>query len=175
MRALIKMQYIDQVVKSEKVNKATVGATLKKRDVKDLYDQVVDKLELQNVLTREVGQLSGGELQRFIIALTCVQQVDIYMFDEPSSYLDVKQRLNVARMIRSLLTPENYVIVVEHDLSIADYISDFVCCMYGTPGAYGVVSMPFTVRDGINIFLSGFLPKENIRFRDEEIIFSQYV
>lgn len=93
------------------------------------------------------------------------------MFDEPSSYLDVKQRLNAARMIRSLLKHDNYVIVVEHDLSILDYLSDFVCCLYGTPGAYGVVTMPFSVREGINVFLAGFVPTENMRFRDEELTF----
>jgi ATP-binding cassette subfamily E protein 1 len=94
------------------------------------------------------------------------------MFDEPSSYLDVKQRLNAARMIRSLLAPENYVIVVEHDLSILDYLSDFICCLYGNPGAYGVVTMPFSVREGINIFLSGFVHTENMRFREEELTFN---
>lgn len=93
------------------------------------------------------------------------------MFDEPSSYLDVKQRLKAARMIRSLLNPENYVIVVEHDLSILDYLSDFICCLYGNPGAYGVVTMPFSVREGINVFLSGFVHTENMRFRDEELTF----
>lgn len=93
------------------------------------------------------------------------------MFDEPSSYLDVKQRLNAARMIRSLLRHDNYIIVVEHDLSILDYLSDFICCLYGTPTAYGVVTMPFGVREGINIFLAGFVPTENMRFRDEELTF----
>lgn len=93
------------------------------------------------------------------------------MFDEPSSYLDVKQRLNASRMIRSQLSHNNYVIVVEHDLSILDYLSDFICCLYGTPGAYGVVTMPFSVREGINIFLAGFIPTENMRFRDVELTF----
>jgi ATP-binding cassette subfamily E protein 1 len=115
--------------------------------------------------------LSGGELQRFVIAMTCIQSADIYMFDEPSSYLDVKQRLKAARFIRSLLKPDNYVIVVEHDLSILDYLSDFICCLYGNAGAYGVVTMPFSVREGINVFLSGFVHTENMRFRDEELTF----
>jgi ATP-binding cassette subfamily E protein 1 len=74
-------------------------------------------------------------------------------------------------MIRSLLTPENYVVVVEHDLSILDYLSDFICVLYGAPGAYGVVTMPFSVREGINVFLGGFIPTENMRFRDEELTF----
>lgn len=103
------------------------------------------------------------------------------MFDEPSSYLDVKQRLNAARVIRSLLSPSTYVIVVEHDLSVLDYLSDFICVLYGMPSAYGVVTLPFSVREGniivdftikgINIFLDGHVPTENLRFRDESLTF----
>jgi ATP-binding cassette subfamily E protein 1 len=85
--------------------------------------------------------------------------------------LDVKQRLNAALTIRSLLGPDKYVIVVEHDLSVLDYLSDFICVLYGVPGAYGVVTMPFSVREGINIFLDGFVPTENLRFREESLIF----
>jgi ATP-binding cassette subfamily E protein 1 len=100
-----------------------------------------------------------------------VQKSDVYMFDEPSSYLDVKQRLNAAKLIRSLLKPDNYVICVEHDLSILDYLSDFIYVLYGVPGAYGVVTMPFGVREGINIFLEGQIPTENLRFRDVSLNF----
>ena len=70
------------------------------------------------------------------------------MFDEPSSYLDVKQRLKAALSIRSLLGTNKYIIVVEHDLSVLDYLSDFICCLYGVPGVYGVVTMPSGVREG---------------------------
>lgn len=70
------------------------------------------------------------------------------MFDEPSSYLDVKQRLVAAEVIRKLLTPDNYVVAVEHDLSVLDYLSDFICCLYGKPAMYGVVTMPYSVREG---------------------------
>jgi translation initiation factor RLI1 len=76
------------------------------------------------------------------------------MFDEPSSYLDVRQRLKAAEVIRSLLTPANYVIAVEHDLSVLDYLSDFVCCLYGKPSMYGVVTMPYSVREGDDHFSS---------------------
>ena len=93
------------------------------------------------------------------------------MFDEPSSYLDVKQRLNAAKIIRGLLRPDCYVIVVEHDLSVLDYLSDFICVLYGKPAAYGVVTMPASVREGINIFLDGNIPTENLRFREESLTF----
>lgn len=79
--------------------------------------------------------------------------------------------LHVPQVIRSLLGPKKYVIVVEHDLAVLDYLSDFICCLYGKPGAYGVVTMPFSVREGINIFLAGFVPTENLRFREEALTF----
>ena len=118
-------------------------------------EEIIDALDLRDVLDRDIENLSGGELQRFAIAVTAVQNADIYMFDEPSSYLDVKQRLNAAKVIRSLLGPTKYVIVVEHDLSVLDYLSDFICVLYGKPSVYGVVTHPFSVREGINIFLDG--------------------
>ena len=40
---------------------------------------------------------------------------------------------------------------MEHDLSVLDYLSDYICCLYGMPGAYGVVTMPFSVREGERI------------------------
>lgn len=129
------------------------------------------------MLDRDIEALSGGELQRFAIAVVCVQESDIYMFDEPSSYLDVKQRLNAARTIRSLLADKDvavrqkYVIVVEHDLSVLDYLSDFICVLYGEPAVYGVVTLPFSVREGINVFLAGFVPTENLRFRELSLSF----
>ena len=171
LKALIKIQYVDSVAKQKKVSEAIVGRRLRALDKKGLFDHAVEQLELGKVLERQVGQLSGGELQRFIIGLTCVQNVDVYMFDEPSSYLDVKQRLNAARMIRSMVADHKYVICVEHDLSILDYLSDFICCLYGNPGAYGVVTLPFSVREGINVFLAGYIPTEQMRFREYELSF----
>ena len=93
------------------------------------------------------------------------------MFDEPSSFLDVKQRLAASRLIRSLLRPDCFVIVVEHDLSVLDYLSDYICVLYGKPAVYGVVTAPFSVREGINIFLDGNVPTENLRFREESLQF----
>ena len=168
LKAVIKPQYVDQIPKAVK---GTVQQMLDKKDDTGTQSFYCDLLDLNHVLDRNIADLSGGELQRFAIAIVCVQKADIYMFDEPSSYLDVKQRLNAALAIRNLLTDKNYVIVVEHDLSVLDYLSDFICCLYGVPGAYGVVTMPSSVREGINIFLDGFIPSENLRFRDSSLVF----
>ncbi|KAJ1917052.1 Fe-S cluster-binding ribosome biosynthesis protein [Tieghemiomyces parasiticus] len=168
LKAIIKPQWVDAMPKSVS---GEVGTLLNSRSERQNQEQLITMLDLQDVLTRQVGQLSGGELQRFAIAATCIQRADIYMFDEPSSYLDVKQRLNAARVIRSLLGPSCYVIVVEHDLSVLDYLSDFICVLYGRPSVYGVVTLPYSVREGINVFLDGVIPTENLRFRDESLTF----
>ncbi|XP_028038962.1 ATP-binding cassette sub-family E member 1 [Bombyx mandarina] len=168
LKALIKPQYVDQIPKAVK---GTVGQLLDKKDEMKNQSVICRMLDLSHIRDREIAALSGGELQRFACAMVCIQNGDIFMFDEPSSYLDVKQRLNAARTIRSLIHPDKFIIVVEHDLSVLDYLSDFICCLYGVPGAYGVVTMPFSVREGINIFLDGFVPTENMRFRTESLVF----
>lgn len=151
--------------------KGKVGEIINKVDELKIGKEMAEALELSHLLERNIEDLSGGELQRFAICVTCVSNASIYIFDEPTSYLDVKQRIKAAHVIRSLLKDSNYIIVVEHDLSVLDYLSDFVCCLWGTPGAYGVVTLPFTVREGINIFLEGFIPTENMRFRDFALTF----
>jgi ATP-binding cassette subfamily E protein 1 len=115
--------------------------------------------------------LSGGELQRVAITAAISKNADVYIFDEPSSYLDVYQRIRAARTIRSLVNEGKSVIVAEHDLAMLDYLSDEVYLVYGQPGTYGVVSHVHPTRGGINDYLTGFLPDENMRFRDEPIRF----
>eukprot|EP00979_Chaetoceros_neogracilis_P009192 scaffold2091_cov187-Chaetoceros_neogracile.AAC.1 len=178
LKATIKPQYVDHIPRAVR---GQVGDILKKKDERseiegwDVLDWAITNAELKHVMTRDVGVLSGGELQRFAIAAVAVQNADVYMFDEPSSYLDVKQRLTAAHMIRQLLEGEDgwkrYVLVVEHDLAVLDYLSDYVSVLYGQAGGYGVVTMPFSVRVGINAFLAGFIPTENLRFRDEALSF----
>ena len=123
-----------------------------------------------------------AELQRFVVACTLVKDADVYMFDEATSFLDVKQRLQVTEAIRALCDKtmweggeedamSKYVVVVEHDLAILDYMSDFVQCLYGCPGAYGVVTKRSNVRNGINQFLAGYIEQENMRFRNHALTF----
>jgi len=172
IKAIMKPQYVDHIPRAVKGQVRKILASKADRG-EEVMAEMTRVLDLNHVLDREVEVLSGGELQRFAICIVCVQQSNVYMFDEPSSYLDIRQRLKAALTIRSLIDigPNVFVITVEHDLSILDYLSDFICCLYGTPGAYGVVTMPFAVRDGINIFLAGFIPTENLRFRDDELSF----
>ncbi|CAH8260368.1 unnamed protein product [Arabidopsis lyrata] len=137
---------------------------------REVLDKICNDLELHN-LERCVEELSADELQRFRIALVAVRKADVYIFDNPSTFLDVRQRHKAAQVIRSLLRPDCYVIVVENDLSVVDFVADEICLLYGKPGKYGVATLPFSVKEGINVFLSGYLPREQFRFRDDSLSF----
>jgi len=165
-----KPQYVDKIPKAVS---GKVGELLEKVDERGKLDDVAGQLELKQVWNRPLKVLSGGELQRVAVAATICREADVYLLDEPSSYLDVKQRLEVARAIRNLKKDEKTVIVAEHDLAIIDYLSDQICIFYGEPGVYGIVSHVHGVRTGINIYLQGYIRDENIRFRKEAIIFHE--
>ncbi len=100
----------------------------------------------------------------------------MFIFDEPSSFLDIKQRINAAKMIKEMSQDEefeNYVVIVEHDLAVLEFMSDHVHLVYGEPSVYGVITKPLGVREGINSFLEGFIRTENLRFRKEALMFDK--
>ena len=165
-----KPQYVDKIPKAVS---GKVGDLLEKVDERNQLEALSEELELKTVWDRPLEVLSGGELQRVAVAAALSREADVYLFDEPSSYLDVKQRLVVAKTIRSLKEQQKTIIVAEHDLAIIDYLSDQICLFYGEPGVYGVVSHVHGVRTGINIYLQGYIPDENILFRKESIVFHE--
>ena len=110
-------------------------------------------------------------MQRLATAAVASRDVDFYFFDEPSSYNDVYQRTGVARVIHALANSGKSVMVVEHDLTLLDYLSDYIEVVYGEPAAYGIVSGVLSTKVGINVFLDGYLPSENVRFRDKAFTF----
>ncbi|MBP2172445.1 ribosome biogenesis/translation initiation ATPase RLI [Methanococcus voltae] len=169
IKPIHKPQYVDVL---PKVVKGKVGDMLRKVDEKGKFDELTKELELTNLLNREFTQLSGGELQRVAIAAACLRDGSIYYFDEPTSWLDVKQRFSAAKVIRKV-SEDKKVVAVEHDLIVLDYLSDNIHIMYGVPSAYGVVTHPRGTRVGINAYLDGFLKEENIRFRKNSIIFEK--
>ncbi|KZX16941.1 ribosome biogenesis/translation initiation ATPase RLI [Methanobrevibacter filiformis] len=167
-KVIHKAQMVDQLPKFVKGN---VNDLLLKVDERNKIDQIVDDLDLRNILNRDIANLSGGELQRIAIAAAALRDGDFYYFDEPTSWLDVRQRLNAVKVIRSLAEDGKSVLVIEHDLATLDAISDYVHILYGKPGAYGVVSQMKGVRVGINAYINGFLKEENIRIRNRPIEF----
>ncbi len=164
-----KPQAVDLIAKSVH---GKVSDLLKKVDEQNKLQEIAEKLDLLHIIDNEVSILSGGELQRVAIAATVLKKANLYLFDEPTSFLDIKQRIRISKFIRQLATPETAVIVIEHDLVILDYMTDFVHIMYGQEACYGVVSQIKSAREGINTYLLGYMREENIRFREKEIKFT---
>ncbi len=144
---------------------------LNKVDEKKKLEEITKQLEIDNILGNDIAKISGGELQRVAIAATVLKNANLYIFDEPSSYLDIKQRLKIAGFIKSLANEKTSVIVIEHDLIVMDYMADLIHIMYGKQGCYGIVSQLKAGKAGINSYLDGYIREDNIRFRDHKIKF----
>jgi len=168
----IKISYKPQNVDLiPKTSKGKVRKLLKKIDEKKQLEKISKELGIDKILDNDITKISGGELQRVAIAATVLKKANLYIFDEPTSYLDVKQRINVSKFIRNLADENTAVLVVEHDLIILDYMTDLVHIMYGKGSVFGVVSQPKATKTAINVYLSGYLKEENVRFRDHSIKF----
>jgi len=168
IRASIKPQQVYQITQAFD---GTGKELLEKYDERGVSRELIKKLQLENCMEQSLKELSGGELQRIAVAVAASKDTEFYFFDEPSSYNDVFQRIGVARVIQSLARIGKSVMVVEHDLTLLDFLSDFVEVLYGEPAAYGIVSSVLSTKVGINVFLDGYLPAENVRFRDKKFSF----
>jgi ATP-binding cassette subfamily E protein 1 len=151
----------------------TVEELIKKMDERNALNRAVKIFGLEKILKRKLNQLSGGELQKVAMAAVYVKDATVYFFDEPSTYLDIGERINTAIFMKDF-SEEKSVMVVEHDITILDYMSDYIYIFYGEENVYGVVSNIKPVRRGINEYLTGFLSDENTRFREHEIKISRY-
>ncbi|MHA1960001.1 MAG: ribosome biogenesis/translation initiation ATPase RLI [Candidatus Thorarchaeota archaeon] len=166
-----KPQTVSDLPKVKSLAERPISELLESADSSGRLNELKHDLGLEEIWERQVQHLSGGELQRVAVTAAIVREGEIYFFDEPTAYLDVSERLRVGRAIQKLSEMGKTVVVVEHDLSILDYVSDLVCILYGDPGVYGIVSHPHGTRVGVNIFLDGFIPDENMRFRESSISF----
>lgn len=170
IRSSIKPQLVYLIPKAFK---GKVRDLIEKYDERKVSERLIPKLGLVSATGRNVDELSGGELQRLAVMIAVSKDADYYFFDEPSSYNDVYQRLSVSRVIQELAREGKSVMVVEHDLTLLDYLSDNVHVLYGEPGAYGITSSLRSTKIGINNFLEGYLPNENVRFREKSYRFDK--
>ena len=168
IRASIKPQQVHHIAQAFN---GTGKELIEKYDERGVSRKLIKELGLENSMEQNLNELSGGELQRIAVAAAASKDTEFYFFDEPSSYNDVFQRTGVARVIQSLAKIGKSVMVVEHDLTLLDFLSDYIEVLYGEPAAYGIVSNILSTKVGINVFLDGYLPNENVRFRDKKFSF----
>jgi ATP-binding cassette subfamily E protein 1 len=131
--------------------RAAGGSTI---DSADFRTSVINRLGLENLMDHMIPDLSGGELQRAAIAACLSREADIYLFDEPSAFLDIEQRLVSSRAIRRHVRNNmKTAFIVEHSILMADYLSDSLVVFGGIPGRSGIASSVRTLRNGMNTFL----------------------
>lgn len=169
LKVAIKPQYIDYI---PKVFTGTPRDLLKSTDERGVLDAYVRAMTIEPILDHDIGSLSGGELQRVAIVACLAREADFYFLDEITPFLDIYQRMAAANLIRELAV-RRPIVIVEHDLAILDMLADTVHIAYGKPAAFGVITQPKGVRVGINQYLEGFLPEENVRFRDYPVVFDK--
>ena len=151
LRINVKPQDIVSLVKNLK-DTLKVSDILDKYKASPNYTKVVTTLDLDKIMNSIAVTLSGGELQKVTNAIILLKPGDVYIFDEPTNYLDVEYRIKVANLIKDISGEDKYVFVVEHDLSILDFVADYIHIMYGEPAAYGCTSTIHSVLDGINMY-----------------------
>ena len=164
----VKPQYIDKL---PRIFDGEVRELLARVDDRGEMENYTQLMGITHILDRKLGDLSGGELQRVAICATLLKEADVYFFDEPSSYLDIYERMRMVGVVRGLAEKGKRVLVVEHDLAILDVLCDLIHVIYGERSAYGIFTPPRSTRTAINAYLDGFLPEENVRIRDKPIQF----
>lgn len=169
LRVVLKDQNVDLI---PRVAKGTIGELMRKNDSSGRYDDIVSELGLENSTSKDISSCSGGELQKLAIGISLLKEGDVYLFDEMSSYLDISERIRVARIVQDL-SSRSMVMVVEHDLALLDWMADEVHIVYGKAGAYGITSKQTTTNKAINSFLEGYLREVNSRIRDYSIDFTE--
>ena len=167
VKIAVKPQNVDRLPKRVQ---GTVGQLLTKVDERKMFDEMTKKLGIDHLLDRTIQQLSGGELQRMAICAALLREADVYFFDEPSSYLDIHERMRIVNIIQELSQTKR-VIVIEHDLAVLDVLADLIHIVYGKKGAFGIFTPARSTRQAINTYLDGFLPEQNVRIRDKPIKF----
>jgi len=164
----VKPQYIDKL---PRIFDGEVRELLARVDDRGEMENYTELMGISHILDRKLGDLSGGELQRVAICATLLKEADVYFFDEPSSYLDIYERMRMVGVVRGLAEKGKRVLVVEHDLAILDVLCNSIHVIYGERSAYGIFTPPRSTRTAINAYLDGFLPEENVRIRDKPIQF----
>ncbi len=116
--------------------------------------KMASMFNLENLHLKKIKQLSGGESQRFAIARCLAKEADIYLIDEPSAYLDVEERISVAKAIKKMMVEKSKTaFVVDHDLLLVSYLADSILVFSGDSGLRGASSEVLEFEEGIGNLL----------------------
>jgi ATP-binding cassette, sub-family E, member 1 len=148
----LKISYKPQYITAEPV---TVLSLFEGKDLDlGVMEECKRRLNIGMLMDKELTQLSGGELQRVALTLALCQRADVFLFDEPSAFLDIEQRFEFASLLRRVISEsEKCAFVVDHDIVFVDAIANRLVVFDGKSSVKGHASAPLNKRDGMNGFL----------------------
>ena len=116
------------------------------------YQQnILEKLNLKSILQNNLQNLSGGELQKVFVAGCLSGDSDLIVLDEPSAFIDVEDRINIAEVIKEFTQKKEIAcVVVDHDVQFIEYLGDKMLVFEGIPGKEGSVYGPCERAEGMN-------------------------
>lgn len=103
--------------------------------------EAMQLVHVEDLADRDFNQISDGQKQRVMLAKAICQDPDILILDEPTSFLDIRHKLELLSILKELVRQKQIAVILSlHELDLAQKISDFVMCIrgdhvdrYGTP------------------------------------------
>ena len=92
-----------------------------------IIDEAIDQVNIRNIISKKLYQLSDGQLQMVMIARALAQTTPIILLDEPTAHLDLNNRVEIMRMLRNLARNTNKAILIAtHELDLALQTADYI-------------------------------------------------
>jgi ATP-binding cassette subfamily E protein 1 len=127
-----------------------------KNNIEDsiIEDQIIVPLGVKKMYDKNIRNLSGGELQKVAVTASLLREADIYALDEPSAFLDVEDRIALAKFLQRFVKAYGKTaIIIDHDIQLIDLVSDRLIIFEGIPGLTGSAGPPYKKEEGMNQFL----------------------
>ena len=137
----------------------------------EIARQALSRVHALALSERRVGELSGGEAQRILLARALCQSTPILLLDEPTAHLDLQYQVSLLELIRELARDENLAVLIAlHDLNLAARYADRVALLVG--GKLDAIGTPRDVLTPEAISNAYCLPVQVIEhpFRDVPLV-----
>ncbi|MFI5172133.1 MAG: ABC transporter ATP-binding protein [Chitinophagales bacterium] len=89
-----------------------------------MISQTLQRLKIDHIKTRKIYQLSDGEAQKVFIAKALVQETPLILMDEPTSFLDIKSKLEIFALIKELGNRNKTIVFASHELDLAVQVAN---------------------------------------------------
>ena len=152
-RKNLKISYMPQSIRFDPILPITVGHFLSLSNDKKQIKKIAVEIGIENILDKQIYEISGGELQRVLFANCILAEPQLMILDEPVSNMDIKSADSFYRLIAKLQKKNNCSIVMtSHDLYVVMKNTDRVICLDNTIHCQGKPHEVYTNKEFIRLF-----------------------